>query len=266
MNSTTPTPAGWTAPVNALREALIELGQDVRRFDDAGLLRLALGRGDAPVPAWADKTADERVKALRDDYQRQGEDVTGLSDTELLNRALTQAQAESRRHENALSSLLQDQVKHDRSVYSAASRQAKEAVDARGGLYLEAIVRRSALPLTGLIYRISELSERPGLKVVEELKSAAQAVKWQLDGVVTRSVLDEVARTDEGVKLVDAQSAEIKRLREFIAAQGRRLHAEHGPRKGGEGRCECTGCELIRAMDAVPAEQAATPTSAATAA
>lgn len=266
MNSTTPTPDGWTAPVKALREALIELGQDVRRFDDDELLRLALGRGDTPVPAWADKTADERVKALRDDYKRQGEDVTGLSDAELLNRALTQAQAESRRHENAYSSLLQDQVKHDRSVYSAASRQAKEAVDARGGLYLNAIVRRSALPLTGLIYRISELSERPGPKVVEELKSAAQSVKWQLDGVVTRSVLDEVARTDEGVKLVDAQVAEIKRLREFIAAQGRRLHAEHGPRKGGEGRCECTGCELIRAMDDAPAEQAATPTSAATAA
>lgn len=266
--TTTSSTGGWTAPVDALRQALIELGQDVRRFDDAGLLRLTLGRGDAPVPAWADKTADERVTALREDYKRQGEDVTGLSDAELLNRALTQALAESRRHENALSSLLQDRVKHDRAVYSAASRQAKQAVDARGGMYLEAIVRRSALPLTGLIFRISELPERPGPKVVEELKSAAQSVKWQLDGVVTRGVLDEVARTDEGVKLVDAQSAEITRLREVVMAEGRRLHAGHGHRQTGQ-RCECTGCELIRAMDDVPAEQAAEPTptvSAATAA
>ena len=266
--TTTSSTGGWTAPVDALREALIELGQDVRRFDDAELLRLALGRGDAPVPAWAEKTADERVTALREEYKRQGEDVTGLSDAELLNRALTQALAESRRHENAYSSLLQDQVKHDRAVYAAASRQAKAAVDARGGMYLEAIVRRSALPLTGLIFRISELSERPGPKVVEELKSAAQSVKWQLDGVVTRGVLDEVARTDEGVKLVDAQSAEITRLREVVMAEGRRLHAGHGHRQTGQ-RCECTGCELIRAMDDIPAEQAAEPTpipSAATAA
>lgn len=255
MNSTANT-VGWTAPVNALREALIELGQDVRRFDDDELLRLALGRGDAPVPDWADKTADERVKALREGYKRQGEDVTGLSDVELLNRALTQAQAESRRHENAYSSLLQDQVKHDRSVYSAASRQAKETVDARGGMHLEAIVRRSAQALTGLIYRVSELPERPGPKVVEELKNAAQSAKWQLDGVVTREVLDEVARTDEGVKLVDAQSAEIKRLREVISAEGRRLHAGHSHRQAGI-RCECTGCELIRAMDDTAAAEAA---------
>lgn len=264
--TTTPTTDGWTAPVKALREALIELGQDVRRFDDAELLRLALGRGDAPLPNWANQSADDRVKALREDYKQQGEDVTGLPDVELLSRALTQAQAESRRHENAYSSLLQDQVKHDRSVYSAASRQAREAVDARGGMYLEAIVRRSALPLTGLIYRVSELPERPGPKVVEELKNAAQSVKWQLDGVVTRGVLDEVTRTDEGVKLVDAQSAEIKRLREVIQAEVRRLHAGHGHRQTGP-RCECTGCELIRAMDDIPAEQAApTATSAASAA
>lgn len=261
MTTTPSTPDGWTAPVKALREALIELGQDVRRFDDDEVLRLALGRGDAPVPAWADKTADERVTALREDYKRQGEDVTGLSDVELLNRALTQAQAESRRHENAYSSLLQDQARHDRAVYTAASRQAREAVDARGGMYLEAIVRRSALPLTGLIYRVSELPERPSPKVVEELKNAAQSVKWQLDGVVTRGVLDEVARTDEGVKLVDAQSAEIRRLREVVMAEGRRLHAGHGHRQTGS-YCECTGCELIRAMDDVAAEQAATPTSA----
>jgi hypothetical protein len=236
--------------IKALREALVELGQDVSRLNDDELVTLALGRGAGPVPAWARKNAADRIASLREEYERAGEDVTGLSDAELLNREVEQAYAEARRHHNAYSTLLQDRVNHDRSVYAAANRQAKEAVEARGGMYLEAIVRRSALPLTGLVYRVSELPERPGPKVVEELKNAAQRVRWQLDGVVTRGVLDEVARTDEGVKLVDAQSAEIQRLREFITEQGRRLHSEHGEKvERVSGRCECPGCDLVRDMD-----------------
>ena len=235
--------------IEALRGALADLGQDVSRFSDDALLSMALGTGPAPVPAWADKTAAERVASLREDYERAGEDVSDLSDAELLNRELTRVQAESRRHENAYSSLLQDQVKHDRSIYAAASRQAREAVDARGGLYLAAILRRSALPITGLVYRISELPERPGPKVIEELKGAARNAQWRLDGVVTSQVVDEVARTDEGVKLVEAQAAETQRLRGVITAQAQRLHAEHGPVRGGEGRCECPGCEMLRVMD-----------------
>lgn len=244
--------------IKALREAYVELGQDVSRFSDDALLSMALGTGPAPVPAWADKTAAERVEALREDYARMGEDISDLSDAELLNRELTRMQAESRRHENAYSTLLQDQVKYDRSVYASANRTAREAVDARGSLYLNAIIRRSAVPLTGLIYRISQLPERPGPKQVEELKGAARTVEWQLDGVVTAPVIREVAEHDEGVKLVEAQRAEITRLRKFITEQGQALHAAHGPRKGEEGRCECPGCELIRSMDddreTVPAE------------
>lgn len=235
--------------IEALREALIELGQDVSRFSDDELLTLALGRGAQPVPAWARKDTADRVASLRGEAERFGEDVTGLSDAELLNREVAQAQAEARRHHNAYSMLLQDQAAHDRSVYAAARRGAETRHEARAGLYLEVIVRRSAVPLTGLIYRISELSERPGPKVIEDLKYWAQHVQRQLDGVVTREVLSEVARTDEGVRLVDAQSAEIQRLRDVVMAQARRLHDEHGPRKGGEGRCECPGCEMIRDMD-----------------
>ncbi|MBL1115456.1 hypothetical protein JK364_24090 [Streptomyces sp. 110] len=236
--------------IEALRGALIELGQDVTRLSDDELVTRVLGRGNGPVPGWARKDTADRVASLREDYERAGEDVSGLSDAELLNREVEQAHAEAQRHHNAYSMLLQDQVKHDRSVYAAAGRQVKESVEARGGMYLEAIVRRSAVPLTGLIYRISQLSERSGPKVVEELKNAAQRVQWQLDGVVTHKVLDEVARTDKGVKLVDGQSAEIQRLRDVVTAQARRLHAEQGykgPR--GNGRCECPGCEMLRDMD-----------------
>lgn len=236
--------------MKALRDALANLGQDTRHLSDDELLSQALGRGPRTVPSWAAKDAAGRVAALREDYERAGEDVSDVSDLELLNRELGRADAEANRHRSAFMLLLQDQVKHDRSVYAAAMRQAWEAVDARGGMYLEAIVRRSALPLTGLVHRVTELSERPGPKVVEELKTAAQRARWMLDGVVTRSVLDEVARTDEGVKLVDAQTDEIRRLREFITAQARRLHDEHGPvADRASGRCECPGCELLRSMD-----------------
>jgi hypothetical protein len=243
----------------ALREALVNLGQDIGHLSNDELVSLVLGRGDCVVPAWARQDTAARVASLRESYERAGEDVSDLSDAELLNREVEQAHAEARRHHNAYSMLLQDQVKHDRSVHAAAGRLAREAVEARGGMYLEAIVRRSALPLTGLIHRVSELSERPGPKVVEELKNAAQRVRWQLDGVVSRTALDEVARTDEGVKLVDAQSAEIKRLRDLVTSRARRLHDAHGPRIGGEGRCECPGCEMLRDMDddREPAKEAA---------
>lgn len=204
-------------------------------------------------------TATERVAAIRDEYARSGEDVAHLSDAELLLRQLDRAWAESRRHENNYSSLLQDQVKHDRSVYAAARREAAEWQSALAGLYLNAAVRKAATPITGLIYRISQLSERPGPKVVEELKSAAQQAEWMLNGVVRDQVLAEVAERDPDVKLATAQAAEIKRLREVIVEQGQRLHRGHADLGSHLGRCECPGCELIRVMDdvlATPAPEA----------
>lgn len=200
-------------------------------------------------------SAAERIAAIRDEAARSGEDVAGLTDAELLLRQIDHAWAESRRHENAYSSLLQDQVKHDRAVYAAARREAAEWQSALAGLYLNAAVRKAAVPVTGLIYRISQLTDRPGPKVIEELKGAARQAQWMLDGVVRDKALAEIADRDPDVKLAEAQSAEIKRLREVIQAEGRRLHAGHGHRQTGP-RCECTGCELIRAMDDVPAEQA----------
>lgn len=239
-----------TEKIAALRAAYIALGQDVGHLSDDQLLRLALGR-TTPPPVWARKDAGDRIAELREAYARDGEDVSGLSDAELLNREVEHGYAESRRHENAYSSLLQDQSKHDRAVYTAASRQAREAVDARGGMYLAAVLRRSALPVTGLIYRISQLPERPGPKAVAELQQAARTVQWQLDGVVTDKMIGEVAVRDEGVKLVDAQAAEIRRLRDVLTAQAKTLHAEHGQRgtRENEWRCECPGCEMIRDMD-----------------
>ena len=186
---------------------------------------------------------------------------TESSDTELLFRHLDTAWAESRRHENNHSSLLQDQVKHDRSVYAAARRAAAEWQSALAGLYLNAAVRKAASPVTGLIYRISQMPDRPGAKVVEELKAAAQQAEWMLDGVVRDAALAEIGERDPDVKLAEAQAAEIERLRTVIVQQGQNLHTDNGPRTGP--RCECPGCELIRAMDDVPVEHTTSAAKAA---
>lgn len=201
------------------------------------------------------KTVAERITALRDECARFGEDVGHLSDAELLLRQVDQVWAESRRHENNASTLLQDQVRHDRAVYAAARRAAAEWQSALAGLYLNAAIRKAAAPVSGLIYRISQLPDRPGPKVVEDLKAAARQADWVLDGLVRDKALAEIGERDPDVKLANAQAAEIGRLRQVIVEQGQLLHSDSGPRAGR--RCECTGCELIRAMDDVPAEQAA---------
>jgi len=215
-------------------------------------------------------SAADRVAAIRAEAAKFGEDVTGLTDTELLLRQIDQAWAESRRHENAYSSLLQDQVKHDRSVYAAARHSAQGDAVARAGIYLQAILRQSARPINEVVHRASELPEdgKASVQQVRDLKAAADRAKWLLSGMVGDRKSFEDAAKNPGVQLVEKLNGEIRRLREVVQAEGRRLHAGHGHRQTGP-RCECTGCELIRAMDDVPAEQAVEPTptpSAATAA
>ncbi|MFJ4974153.1 hypothetical protein ACIP6X_02180 [Streptomyces coeruleorubidus] len=204
------------------------------------------------------KTATDRVAALRDEYARLGENVDHLSDLELLNQEVDRLAAESRRHENNHSSLLQDQVKHDRSVYAAARRSAHEDVTARSGLYLQAILRQSAQPINAVVHRASELPAdgKAPIQQVRDLRAAADNAKWLLSGMVGDRKNFEDAQRDPEIQLVEKLNAEIRRLREVVLAEGRRLHAGHGHRATGP-RCECTGCELIRAMDDVPAEQEA---------
>lgn len=208
------------------------------------------------------KTAAERVAALRDECARFGEDVTGLSDTELLFRHLDTAWAESRRHENNYSNLLQDQVKSERATRTAARRTAFEDRRAWAGIYLHSLVSQSARDINGLIHRAAELPDgRVPVELTRELKVAAERAKWQMSGLIggREGQLDDVRRQNQEIQLVEKQRDEIWRLRDFITEQGQRLHGEHGRKGSRENgwRCECPGCELIRAMDDVPAEQVA---------
>ncbi|WP_406227447.1 hypothetical protein [Streptomyces anthocyanicus] len=208
------------------------------------------------------KTAAERVAALRDEHARLGDNVDHLTDLDLLNRELERTQRESRRHENAYTSLLQDQVKHDRAVYAAARRAAAEDRIAWAGMYLSHLVAQSAHSINAVINRAAELPDgRIPVEQGRELKAAAERAKWAMSGLVghRQSQLEEVRQQNAAISLVEKQRQEILRLREFITNLGQRLHAKHGGTN--RGRCECSGCELIRAMDDVPAEQATAPTT-----
>lgn len=201
--------------------------------------------------------AVERVTALRAEYARLGEKVDHLSDLELLNRELTRAQVESRRHENAHSAILQDRTEHDRSVWSAARRAATEDCLAWAGMYLGHLVSRSAGSINEVIYRAAELPDgRVPVELSRALKEAAGRAKWQMSGLVGHRAeqLKEARAENPSIALVEKQREEILRLRDFINDLGRQLHAEHGgkgTRENGR-RCECSGCELIRSMDDLP--------------
>ncbi|WP_159042063.1 hypothetical protein [Streptomyces ambofaciens] len=213
-------------------------------------------------------SASERAASLRDEYARLGENVNHLSDIDLLNREVERWANESRRHENAYNSLLQDQVKHDQSVYAAARRAAAEDRIAWAGMYLGHLVAQSAHSINAVIHRAAELPDgRVPVEQARELKSAAERAKWAMSGLVghRQGQLEEARRQNPEISLVEKQREEILRLRGFITDLGQSFHAERGVT--GRGRCECSGCELIRAMDDVPAEQTITSTlSAATAA
>lgn len=208
------------------------------------------------------KPAEQRVADLRNEYARLGEDVSGLSDLDILNRELGRVAAESRRHENSYSSLLQDQVKHDRAVRAAAHRAAVEDRAAWAGMYLQHLVSRSAGHINEVVHRATQLPDgRATAEQTRELKAAAEQAKWLMSGLVGRreGQFEEARQQNPAISLVEKQREEILRLRDFITAQGQRLHAEYGSRdkRSNHGRCECSGCELLRAMDDVPFEQPA---------
>jgi len=217
-------------------------------------------------------SAAERVAALREEHARLGDNVTGLSDVEVLLNEVDRSWKESRRHENNYSNLLQDRAKSERATRTAARRTAVEDRRAWAGIYLNSLVSQSAREINALIHRAAELPDgRVPVELTRELKAAADQAGHLPLGAFGggESQLADVRRQNQEIQLVEKQRDEIWRLREFVAEQGQRLHAEHGQKGSGENgwRCECPGCELIRAMDDVPAEQAGAPIpSAATAA
>lgn len=205
------------------------------------------------------RSAAERVAEIRREHELLGEDVNHLSDLDLLSQALDRAHAESRRHQNNHSNLLQDCVQRERAAWAAARSAAVEDRRAWAGMYLSHFVSQSAHSINAIIHQAAELPDgRAPVEQTRELKAAAERAKWAMSGLVGHSAaqLKEVRRQSATIPLVEKQRDEIWRLRSFITEQGRRLHTDHGG-CGAARRCECPGCELIRSMDDVPVEEVA---------
>lgn len=227
----------------ALRKALADLGQDTRQWTDADLVGRVLSGGPSRVPAWADRTAAERLEALRSEA-----DPSRIqSDAELLGLELNRAWAEARRHENAYSSLLQDRSRDERAVRTAAHRAAVADITAQAGLYLQAIIRRNAAHLEGVVYRAEQIPEdgRMPVQKARELREAALRSRWMLSGLSSSSALADAGK-DGDVQALEAVKAELRRVAEVVRVAGQSLHAAHGRTTGRI--CECVGCELIRSV------------------
>lgn len=236
--------------ISNLRAALADLGQDTRQWSDEDLVQRVLSGGPSRLPAWADKPVEERLEELR----AEADPSRIQSDAELLGLALNHAWAEAQRHHNAYSMILQDLSKELRAVRTEAHRAAVADITAQAGLYLQAIIRRNAQPIDGVIYRAEQIPEDGRLPVAKarELREAAIRARSMLSGLSSSSALADAAK-DEDVQALEALKTELRRVQGVIAACGRKLHAEYGKTSGfnrAEGfRCECVGCELIREVN-----------------
>lgn len=233
--------------VDALREAYAGLGQDVRHLDDAALLRQALGSRTEALPAWAAREPWALAERLRDDAARTDGDVSGMTDLELVARECTRLAAESRRHENAYTSLLQGQVKEHRAVRTEAHRSAMATVAGMASYYVQAIVQEQVRTLQEVIHRAQRLpgDGRAAVGDVRELREAADRVPEYL---VTRQAMDD-AQASPDVRALEELRTEVRRLHRVVRAEGQKLHAS-GERTPGI-LCECSGCELIRTVNDV---------------
>lgn len=137
--------------------------------------------------------------------------------------------------------LLAEQVRHDRDVYTAARRAAQDDRRAWSDHHFQHIIERSLIPVSGLIYRVQQLPERPGKAQVAELKAAAVDADWTLRSF--RKATE--AAPDFGARV----RAEVTRLRGYIRRAGGELHRAAGDRERDGDRCCCAGCELVRGMD-----------------
>lgn len=240
--------------IKALRDALADLGQDTRQWTDEDLLSRVLSGGPSRLPAWADRPWADRLDTLRAELTREGQDVSGLSDGELLGLELNRAWAEARRHENAYASLLQHRVRDERAVRTAARQAAVADITAQAGLYIQVIIRQNASHLEGVIYRAENLPEdgRATPTAVKELREAALRSRWMLRGLASDSAIAQAGQ-DEDVQHLEALKAEIRRMTRAVKAAGRRLHDETSVPHAGV--CECLGCELIRSVHDTEGEQ-----------
>lgn len=181
------------------------------------------------------RTSAERIAGYRKQAAAAGEPIDHLSDTEVALRELD-AMVASYTHLNTLHSrMLQEQVQHDRDVYTAAERKAQDDRMAWRDLYIDALVRKGMHEINGLIYQATEFPDRPKPTQVETLRRYARDAR---EAVAAKP-------SSEALESAERWRLETWRLRDYITAAGQAMHAKC-PR--GE-VCGCGGAELIRGMD-----------------
>ncbi|MGW2397067.1 hypothetical protein ACWCYY_10985 [Kitasatospora sp. NPDC001664] len=124
-----------------------------------------------------ERPAADRVAELRASAERYGDhQAADLGDLDLLNEAYERVLREQIDTHDRYMTLLTSLRGHDAAVRTAAVASFREGAD-RYALHL---VRQHMRPYDELAYRISQLSDRPGVRQLEDLRSAAVRVKASL--------------------------------------------------------------------------------------
>ncbi len=122
---------------------------------------------------WGTPAAD-RVAELRATAQRYGDHQTAtLPDLDLLNEAYERVLREQIDTRDRYMTVLTSLRGHDAAVRTAAVASFRDGADR----YAQHLVGQHMRPYAELVYRISQLPDRPGVRQLEDLRSAAVRVK-----------------------------------------------------------------------------------------
>lgn len=124
----------------------------------------------------ANRTAAQRIADLREEYKRDGEDVTHLSDAELLLQYLDLRERDLINTRDRYMALLTEQRKHSEQVRASVWRQARERVDRLA----VAAVQRMTRSLTTILGAVEVLPDRVGPDRVALLKRIAADARHTL--------------------------------------------------------------------------------------
>lgn len=122
------------------------------------------------------KTAAERAADLRVERTAAGEDVSHLSDIELLNEYLEMSESERINIRDRYMGLLVDQRKHGERVYANAGAEARR----KTGRYADFALSQQANQLFKILSAVEALPERASAERVELLKRIAADTRFNI--------------------------------------------------------------------------------------
>lgn len=167
-------------------------------------------------------------------------------DVSKLHERIAALSAENTRLNDLYMRLLTTRADWERRVASARRREQQEWLRVFGATYAVRDVARVEHYVTGLIYRIESLPDKPGSSQISDLRAAA---------VTSRQVLK--AHQDAPEKAFELAHDELFRLRDFVREFGRRTHDESGRDPN---MCDCVGCQILIGMDVIGDDELAPET------